>query len=746
MDTIDPADIPQQIREQIDIPDYVCLRGPHYTKCFGARTFVRKRQSGSRSSANETWHEVSIFTTHDARKYSDDDVYVICPRKDYEERRQQKQELEHFMKYAMCGSNLIAANPIQGQSALFASPRTTKSTEKVKLVELIYATAQKRFYALTELEYIRLLNMEEAVNTPRQNLHTLLTQSASDVQYQKELIAQRHNCLTILRHITDQRADQFAEVVHFADKKVWGYVNQHILNTFQLHIDYSEVESQLAKLAQVLRAKIKAKAAVSVDLRRINHRVEEALRQWVSVIGERADKTFFSSQCFDVSYQAQLMRYACGTSISGSYAPLEHGFTYKADTDDKINLASGKLTTRAYYPTPTQGHEFAFTDGEGNRLDLGLFQAELKADLSGLAGASVQLSETMHFTLLDDKTTVLGENTEAEQAGFFAGAQIGCDISGALKWANPECLAPPTDQSKQHEDNSAKGDLKQADFALLAQLGGGATVAAGIGEEEKFKVTYDSQLGIFYIIASIETVEGIGFSGRFCAKVEVETIEHFVVFLYHQIKNHNYNYTGLFTDFAYQAWVGITTIAVWAGKSIVEYCQNGVSDAQQWFGEFMRNEAQQARRQEILIKNLLANEDQVKFAPPETKGRWLYQLCQTPQLATKYWEYDIWNRQRAIHLILKYIQSHKEYLRALKNMVDTTRADIGQPLQSITAEQGQFMLWQAESSVMYIGDKVRDEAIAVLKERAKQIYQTMQYRPSAYQFMKVTALEGAWSE
>jgi hypothetical protein len=38
-------------------------------------------------------------------------------------------------------------------------------------------------------------------------------------------------------------------------------------------------------------------------------------------------------------------------------------------------------------------------------------------------------------------------------------------------------------------------------------------------------------------------------------------------YIYHQIKNHNYNYTGLFTDFAYQAWVGITTIAVWVAMS-----------------------------------------------------------------------------------------------------------------------------------------------------------------------------------
>ena len=488
-------------------------------------------------------------------------------------------------------------------------------------------------------------------------------------------------------------------MVHFADKKVWGYVDQHILNTFQLHIDYSEVESQLAKLAQVLRAKIKEKAAVSVDLRRINHRVEEALRQWVRVIGERADKTFFSSQRFDASYQAQLMRYACGTSISGSYAPLEHGFTYKADTDDKINLVSGKLTTQVYYPTPTQGHEFAFTDGEGNRLDLGLFQAELKANLSGLAGASVQLSETMHFTLLDDKTTVRGNNTTSEQAGFFAGAQIGCDISGALKWANPECLVPPTDQSKQHEDVQAKGDLTQADFALLAQLGGGATVAVGIGEEEQFKVTYHDQT--FYIVASIKTVEGIGFSGRFCAKVEVETIEHFVAFLYHQIKNHNYNYTGLFTDFAYQAWVGITTIAVWAGKSIAEYCQNGVSNARQWLANVRNHDEQLAQLQRLLIKNILANENQVKFAPPETKGHWLYELCQQPVLSKEYWQHDIWHRQQAIILILSYIQSAKEYQVVLENMTILLPDQLEKKGATISADEGRAMLWEDKTSVIY---------------------------------------------
>jgi len=274
-------------------------------------------------------------------------------------------------------------------------------------------------------------------------------------------------------------------------------------------------------------------------------------------------------------------------------------------------------------------------------------------------------------------------------------------------------------------------------------------VAAGIGEGEKFKVTYDSKTQIFYVVASIETVEGVGFGGRFCVEIDGTTIKSFVIFLYHQIKNNNYSYTGLFMDAAYQAWVGITTIAVWAGNEITHYWRSGVDDAQEWFNNLIDNEVSEADRQRMLIKSLNTNEQQVKFAPPETKGRWLYQLCQQPELAREYWEYDIWHRQQAIALLLGYIQSEREYHVVLKNMIDTTKENIGQAAKTISVAEGRLMLWESVSSVVYVGtdtrleyNKYQIDLDAEVKAKARAMYAQAQYRAEAYKVFSVSKMKG----
>ena len=65
--------------------------------------------------------------------------------------------------------------------------------------------------------------------------------------------------------------------------------------------------------------------------------------------------------------------------------------------------------------------------------------------------------------------------------------------------------------------------------------------------------------------------------------------------------------------------------------------------------------------QRQLIDNLNKHPECIAQAPPETKGHWLYYLCQEPVLSKEYWQKDFLHRQDAIVSILHHIQSENEY-------------------------------------------------------------------------------------
>ena len=382
---------------------------------------------------------------------------------------------------------------------------------------------------------------------------------------------------------------------------------------------------------------------------------------------------------------------------------------------------------------------------QGQVLDLGLFRGELTIELSGAAGASIQLGGEISFDLTQGKSIAKGVTSAGSVDQFFAEAHVGCHLTGSLYWANPENLQPPTDQSKQYEHIETTGDLTKATMKKLASIGGGIEAAVGVGAGEKFKITYSD--GIFYIVTAVKAVAGIGFGGRICLKIDVGTIKEFFLFVYQQIKNHNYSYTGLFLDNAYYAWVSIFTTAVWAGRAIEDYVDSGVDTVREWLYNLGEAHASIAHVQHQLIDNLNKHPELIAQAPPETKGHWLYYLCQKPVLSTEYWEKDFLHRQDAVVSILHQIQSDNEYKTVCEYMLPLDPDNLDSKPQKQSVKKGQYMLWKNKNSVMYIGAEVRYELDALLagldkrlNEVAKATYYQAQYRSTAYRFLQTTAL------
>lgn len=620
-----------------------------------------------------------------------------------------------------------------------------QSEQITPIVEVLYDTQAKKFYALTQKELDETLALEKTVDKPRKALHDIL-QSTRDENLTQEQHQQRreHRVKTLeaLKALTDNDADNLVEVIHLLHTHKWGYLHKKLRSTFQYVFDHNEIVVSPQVIAKRLGAELKQKGNGTLDIQLLTGDVDGSFNKWAKTINALPNPTLFSNPSFLIDTHTRVMRYALGASVTGSYSPFSHAFTFHADTEDTLTLFDGTLRTQTYFPGKNEGKDFSFADDAGNQLDLGLFQTLFELDLHAFSGASVELSAALSFDLAADKTITKGTTIAGETESFFAGAKLGSDVLGELRWANPESLPPPTDQHKRHEANTTKGDLTKAPLQRLAKVGGGLDAAAGVGEGEFFKITYHDQK--FYIICNIQAVALFGLMGRFCVTIDAETIEHFVQFIYHQIKNHNYHYTALFKDAAYDAWVGIMTVVVWAGESLVSYAEQGLSTARKWFHDFEARESNEAARQRQLIKNILAKEDLVKFAPPETKGHWLYILSQHPMFSKTYWQYDVWHRQRAIHLILSYIQSEKEYHTALKNMAPLTPQNLGQRPRKISVQQGHEMLWNATSSVVYIGTELRlayNELVhdldETLKAKARAYYAQAQYRAVAYKALQV---------
>lgn len=180
-------------------------------------------------------------------------------------------------------------------------------------------------------------------------------------------------------------------------------------------------------------------------------------------------------------------------------------------------------------------------------------------------------------------------------------------------------------------------------------------------------------------------------------------------------------------DAAYDAWVGIATIAMWADKSITEFWQGGMDKAKDWLRDLYRKNEKEAEQQKMLIQNLLNNENGIKFAPPETKGRWLYILCQTP-IARKDLEYNTLHRPGAIMLILSYIQSENEYQTVLKNMVEIHESNLN-----------------ANATLRHVKKANPLESEQKLLQYAGEIFSDLAqkkpfYRAEAYQYQQATQM------
>jgi len=323
----------------------------------------------------------------------------------------------------------------------------------------------------------------------------------------------------------------------------------------------------------------------------------------------------------------QLMRYSAGASITGSFNPNSPQFGFSTDATAKLTLASGSLEVDCYMPCHAGYHAHLSTKTRAGRrdlIDMGYFRAEGKLKVDGFVGASIEgsvaldcgMSKEGKLLVRGKNVTRSNNNVDAANYGIpmavdaLAGAKLGGDVSLACQWKNPE---------------------KGFDWDPFASIGADGDIAAGVGADASFKITYNTNEGKFVIHTEAGLVCGIGASGSLTVVVYPEHVVSFVAFCYHRIMENDYAYTNLIEDAAFSVLVNLWTKFVLSEAALLENVfETAFNKLQSWWTNtrlgFDSGDPQLDQAMQI-ADNINSNPAQyLKWTLPEVKGRLLYIL------------------------------------------------------------------------------------------------------------------------
>jgi hypothetical protein len=384
---------------------------------------------------------------------------------------------------------------------------------------------------------------------------------------------------------------------------------------------------------------------------------------------------------FDVSPQAQLMRYTHGASLKGNIDFSERRFGLTGESQVTLSLAEGRADFNAYVPRE-EGHALRFDytvasgprRGETKRFDCGHIRARLQAALSGFAGASLQAGVGVHFDVASGGRVELRgatrndrneEDTTVDMSGeAFAGLKRGCEVSGAAEWRNPE---------SNHQ------------WGVLAEVGAQGTAGVGAGAKGDFFIEYEN--GRFLIRAKAYLIWGAGGGGGFLFTVNGNTIAEFCQFIYHQLKNNDFNFMDFMNEDAFRYFDILRAYTLLAGEMLTSAYEKGFEFRETMaFSLFHALEDLKNGRVEakVLAQKILSSTEEVLFQPPEAKGRLLRALCHRPWLSFNS------EQEQAIIAVLRTIQTWNEYKEVMEHLtVDGSRIALGEHAW----KKGEQVLW-----------------------------------------------------
>lgn len=451
----------------------------------------------------------------------------------------------------------------------------------------------------------------------------------------------------------------------------------------------------------------------------------------------------------DVTGGAQFMRFVSNVGMNAEFDPNKGQLAFKGESKSSLALASGFVKREFYAPDRT-GWKLAMRLDDGQEINLGMLRLRGEAELSGFAGASLQLEAQLQVVTKGDQQAFVGQSSgrlprfrERKDAGIkfykamdakdeglhiggevFAGARLEGSIKGSLQWLKPN---PPPDPAKPLPPIlESTGDYK--DFCTI-----GSNIAGllGAGAGGKFYCTFLNGKFCFHVASSL--CWGAGAKGGFIAEVDAATIAEFGAWLVYQLYSLEYGFFEAIDERAFKAYSQYCVIKTSVGESIYrgyDWLVKTPDDIAKMLIEIVDGlwdhglkglEASKGRNR--LARNVIEFRKDLLLHTPEAKGILLYLLTRHGKLDHIDLEnrtslLDIYkDRKDAVIWVLTSIQTVIEWEKVLCHMTTDGSSLVGKTSAAEVAREQEAHL------VRFLQEGYnRDEDLIKAKQELMQVY------------------------
>ena len=545
---------------------------------------------------------------------------------------------------------------------------------RIEIGELLYRPDENAFYLIARNDYDSFTTAAKQHDTPIAQLsQAYTTNNQEQVDQAKEALDRK------LEPLIDAKVDssQLVEVVGLRGRKTYFIEQNDIQNGWRKYVPVRGGAEALElvnnsnsfdfkKLKEKFDPRKYEKTANAEYSWTLIEPHSTSLGRWAESMNRNLAEILDNQdnlpedRRFDYSAQAQVLRYSYGTSLNSNFDLKKREIDISFESETSLALAEGKLTGNWYLPD-AEGVEVKFTDvptrgsraGQTIECNIGSFRLKVTTELAGFAGASLQASAGLTLGMKEGKVNMRGsvkqsDNEDENYAGAGGEAFAGIKGTGTLKgsgdWKNPE---------------------KNHDWVELLELGASITAAAGLTLEGDFGVDY--QDGRFVVHFSVHGALGIGGGGKFACTIGVEHIVDFMVYLYHELKNEDFHFVGVFTQDAFDSYVAISTFGLVKGEDIRTMYEMGEKGIRKMVEEVrieletLQTETEEQKRLKKLAEHILANKQNLSCHPPEAKSQLLYSL-------STYYAFSRQEKQEeAIIAILGTAQTRNDYVEMVSH-------------------------------------------------------------------------------
>ncbi|ELY6214162.1 hypothetical protein SNQ23_004057 [Cronobacter dublinensis] len=447
-------------------------------------------------------------------------------------------------------------------------------------------------------------------------------------------------------------------------------------------IDYDKLKSQISKIKPKM---LKAEQELLEQHTGI-------LGQWARDMNNSLKHSPYQGDRFGFDSQSQLMRWTYGAGLTEELNPFEVDFRNQGKKFKKEAVASGKASAYASLALAESRSKFTLSlpdihgitityplkpEMGGGMGNLGVLRFDFELALAGSVGASlgVELGVSVKSNWAkgvpgsSDNTGAPGERKidiskvveDPEVTGeltVFAGAQASANLSGAIKWLNPD-----------------KKDLK---YTQLAKVALGTTAQMGVGWSGSFRFSYEN--GRVKVLARGGMCWGGGGKGSVAFDIDGEAIiTDFMPCLTYMLRNADYIKLSenVIREGDFYAFCALPLLITMYG--VDNFADHAWSQTKNLLD--LLNDSWESKEQRVkLMQEILNSQGEcLKYSPPESKGAAIATLI----------ENNFWDkvaspasnaqtdcegltmfsaRKRAVLLCLRWIQSKREYENVMQHL------------------------------------------------------------------------------